>query len=101
MDDLRRAIWMEVREQIVNTAEPRIFVCEILWDVAYTRLGIPLRQVEDFFPEFFQLWDGYLLTYSGRLQYSGDESGANKPWWPCNEEGRRCRLAAIDYILSR
>ena len=109
MDDLKLSIYMEARRMIEEGKSE--FVCralryatEDITGMAFECGGATLHAVlEEFFPEFFELYDGKYWSFDWeptgeKVFYSAGELDTHSAWW--FYEWKEPRLAIIDFIIN-
>lgn len=97
MDDFKRGIYLAARQGL--QADKDAFLC-LLLKGEIERLGpgkwLTDGELEEFFPEFFALWDGYWSGATIRVSL-----GPHDAWWNLDEAGYNARLATLDFLLTR
>ena len=98
MDDFKRGIYLAARQGL--QADKDAFLC-LLLKGEIERLGpgkwLTDGELEEFFPEFFALWDGY---WSGATKVLSVYN-QHEPWWSLDKTGHTSRIALIDFLLTR
>ena len=94
MDDMKRAIYMEILKELKKPYEDTFICNELkfalldLYEVASDDSNI-----SEFFPEFDILFDGYAYGIKSRW-----EINKNEPWF--SHRNRQARITLINFLLS-
>ncbi len=97
MDDFKRGIYLAARRELEERCE---FLCVLLRGELKglgTGMGTSDEELKKLFPEFFDLWDGSFWLTGVEMAGVGEHSS----WWFVDEDGRLCRIALIDFLLTR
>lgn len=107
MDDMKRAVYMEALRTIRKGCQrgSTCFVCLDLNEALKAFAGGTILDEKDlgtldetlaeFFPEFFELFDGYAWTQAGECVIKMDQHGA---WWETCWLKPRIRI--LEFILN-
>ena len=100
MDDIKRAIYLEVLNELKKPNKD-VFICKELYFALRDIYGIvgsgggidAICLIEEFFPEFYDLFDGYAYGTNSRW-----ETEKNKTWF--SYTNRQARITLINFLLS-
>ena len=94
MDDMKRAIYLEVLKKL-EKPHKEIYICNELCASLINIYGVKYFNgiIDEFFPEFYALFDGYAYDVEDRYTIY-----KNEPWFSC--ENKRARITLINFLLS-
>lgn len=94
MDDMKRAIYLEVLSTLENSHND-VFICnELIFTLLdFYELTSYEGIVKDFFPEFYNLFDGYCYGLNDRWKVKKKDS-----WF--SARNRQARITLINFLLS-
>lgn len=95
MDDMKKAIYLNILQKLENPYGETSFICNEL-RAALKELGDvkPYEYIiNDFFPEFNDLFDGYYYGIDRRWEVDKDDR-----WF--SYENRKARITLIKFLLS-
>jgi hypothetical protein len=100
MDDLKMSVYISARNMIASTPADYEYICVSLLQALYSEVGFYVsfadrkEILEEFFHEFFDLYDGYW----DQTMHHNFRDGKHRAWWSC--DWKEPRLAILDFIIN-